>query len=700
MNTTIEDSHFTAPSLHAGGVGDYAILVNGVTGGTGLVIGQSGAYYTDLTDYNEIDNYCVGIRVNASNITIENNYIHDLLDGDLPSPSDPEQTGILVRGSSGTADCDLIIGNSNVTPDYYNKIENCVTGIYCKSHVNATIFSNEITSSLELDDTWFMDAGIKIETNCDEIDIEYNWIHNFDFYGIYQENINGSAINTLAYNTIDEDAIYTDAIHPYGIFVSETGVDNNLLVEGNSMHLLHTCIYVENVNNAEFFENDLHFKRYDIWTYAYGLRLLNCIDPTITGNLSEYDSPGVWTAFTRSFLLEDCDASMVSENHVANAYGGIVVKGTSADANFWCNQIEDCLHGFHFWNVGGAMGSPPIAGTIESGLTAGNPSDNYWIPEEANDQLYLNGSDLSEVTWLFQFDAAIEYNVASAYCFADLVSYLPTFSDPSLSISHCESSPYRLGVENSRDNDLAFNADYAEWAVNYNDGLIDESPLTWFRFYNFWNRVVQDSISINFLSHEVSELYNAVECSNVPNFINLTAAMSSRDYSTAGEITSEITPQNDLEYYWKLSIDIYINNLDTSGEFILSDDIESELWSIAILDVDLNGPGVAYARAMLDTIFPVNEPMVEEERLMKPLETIFITPNPADNWISITCYDSVFFNENFKSAGLIDMGGRVIKSFDKLSEDNSLYIGDMATGLYILDITMFDFKKTIKLIIQ
>lgn len=398
MNTTIKDTHFTAPALNTGSNGKYAIVVYQVGDAGNLLIGD-GLYYTAVTpSYNEIDNYCIGIKAYKSYLTVENNYIHDLLaTGDVGL--DPPQTGIAVKGVSGT-DYELIVGHDDVLPDLYNKIYNCRVGIYCKQHVNLIAYSNEIGGAVaSTDATWVMEEGIHIENNCNKIEIEKNQIYNFDLYGIYESNNNGSALNRIVLNTIVETAIYTDDINPYGIFVQEdVAVVDNLLIQRNTMHDLQTCIYVQNVNEAVIEGNDLHFLQYDVMLWAYGVRLFQCEDPKVKGNFSTHDTWVPLGTPLRSFLLEDCPVAMVSENHAQYVNGGIVVKGNNSDdANFWCNQLDNAWHGFHFWNVGGTPTSAPIAGTVENGLLSGYPSDNYFFPEETDYQLWINGSDLSAV---------------------------------------------------------------------------------------------------------------------------------------------------------------------------------------------------------------------------------------------------------------------------------------------------------------
>lgn len=113
----------------------------------------------------------------------------------------------------------------------------------------------------------------------------------------------------------------------------------------------------------------------------------------------------------------------------------------------------------------------------------------------------------------------------------------------------------------------------------------------------------------------------------------------------------------------------------------------------------LYGPRVSYARAMLDTVFPVNEPE-EDIRLINPVQSIYVAPNPATDYLIISCTDLIWLEDNLQTINVIDINGKRIKSFEKTGETNTLYIGDLANGLYILELTIPQGKVSYKFIVQ
>ena len=204
---------------------------------------------------------------------------------------------------------------------------------------------------------------------------------------------------------------------------------------------------------------------------------------------------------------------------------------------------------------------------------------------------------------------------------------------------------------------------------------------------------------MDLLDDVVFELYYEISTTNIPEFFKLTSSVAGRDYTAALEITSALAPQNEIENNWKQAVDIYINNLDTAGEFILNAEIEPDLWSIANLDADYYGPGVSYARAMLDTVFPVNEPEVDI-RLTNPIQNIFVAPNPATDYLIISCADPIWFENQMQIINLYDINGKLMKSYDSPDEDSTLFVGDLSNGIYFLEVILEKGSTSIKFIVQ
>lgn len=191
------------------------------------------------------------------------------------------------------------------------------------------------------------------------------------------------------------------------------------------------------------------------------------------------------------------------------------------------------------------------------------------------------------------------------------------------------------------------------------------------------------------LTKELQDLHESVSTSNIPLFITLSDSISQSNISDSKDILNTITPVNDIEYYWQFTSQIYLNNIDSIGEFILNEEDEGILRSIADMSAELNGPGVYQSWAILDTTIDRYREINEERWSLASPVVIYIAPNPAQNCINLICSDMNYLNSNIGNVEVFDISGCNVKTFyDVLS--TTLFIGDIANGLYLFRINMLD----------
>lgn len=241
---------------------------------------------------------------------------------------------------------------------------------------------------------------------------------------------------------------------------------------------------------------------------------------------------------------------------------------------------------------------------------------------------------------------------------------------------------------------------YYNWATNFNDNLVVSSPESWFLQYGFWSKVVKGNVNVELLSEELQELYSSTALSNIPLFFDLVDAISTGNFASAQTILSNVTPINEIENYWQQTSQIYLNNINIEGVFELNPEDQESLLTFATMDGKLNGPGIYQARAMLDTLLSKNNPITIEEKKFLLNEEIIITPNPASKYIYLRFTGNNLSFTDINNIQIHDVTGKIVKTVDAYT-DGSIYVSDLNSGFYILQITLKS-KKIIteKIIIE
>ena len=80
------------------------------------------------------------------------------------------------------------------------------------------------------------------------------------------------------------------------------------------------------------------------------------------------------------------------------------------------------------------------------------------------------------------------------------------------------------------------------------------------------------------------------------------------------------------------------------------------------------------------------------------MEQVSIYPNPASDYINI---DANLTSMKSLNLTLLDYSGRIVKkvSYNDSMVNESIYVGDLAKGAYILEVKAGEYKGTQKLII-
>lgn len=707
MASTIDDTYFTAPSLispKSGEVGDYGIVLNSVTPATPFLIGDTYDYDDPSTTFNEFESLNVAIRTNNSNVVIQDNYIHDLIgaNGTLTSlgsePASIFQTGIYATGSGGS-DHYLNVG-SNVTDGYNNWIENADKGIVVSNRIDSYIWQNRITADYEEEGNFNMKVGILVENNCGVVEIKLNRVTNFEKFGVNIDD-NPNADPLYIYGNIMEELVsFHPSLKPIGFNVENNTLSapNFTMYSNESIHVLNGLV-LTNIEAPEVIYNTLYYEATTNTGGAYtghGLLASNCPEAVISNNWT-YGTNGSYIPYQTGFYFEECPDLILEGNSTFTSGVGVFMTNTMTGSNMYCNKLEDADIGFYLLDIGGDAFTPPIGPVIQQ-PTGPGPSGNYWEPASTANRITTNESadvtNCTAVDWNYE-DSGTDYDIPGGL--VDPVGgILPMFND--VGGTNCLAyDDMRLSAEILVEN---LESQYYNWATNFNDNLVVSSPESWFLQYGFWSKVVKGNVNVELLSEELQELYSSTALSNIPLFFDLVDAISTGNFASAQTILSNVTPINEIENYWQQTSQIYLNNINIEGVFELNPEDQESLLTFATMDGKLNGPGIYQARAMLDTLLSKNNPITIEEKKFLLNEEIIITPNPASKYIYLRFTGNNLSFTDINNIQIHDVTGKIVKTVDAYT-DGSIYVSDLNSGFYILQITLKS-KKIIteKIIIE
>ncbi len=687
MDSHIIGCRFAAPSLISplSGIGDIGIYLNQVRPTTPFLIGDN-LQYQAVSAHNEFEQLDVAIESYRSNTSIVDNLFHEI------------NIGIRATGTPNV-NTSLTVGRTIIPPEedhqLFNRFTNAINAIVVSNNVKTYIYHNWIESDYdEATGEYIMERAIDISNTCPEIIIDINFIHNFNNRGIYIHNNPGATNIYIHFNSLVEYSPL-DNIVSTGIAVAETtaGSSINLNIDGNQIVNVLTGIRLINIDDATLYYNIPTYQHLDGGAAAYGIRMSNCDNAIVSSNActGNYETGLGFEDYVRGIYLEDCKSFELSSNSSNTASEGIYILGTSDDGNIYCNRMTDCDIGILLLDIDGTAISSPLADIITNPYGE-DPSGNHWFDEYSANRVTTDGStDCRATTWYY-YDDLPEYDIPVGLVTQIFPSYLPDFTW--IEGAQCTAYPEMMEVAEYNYEALieGIENDFESWASAYNEDEIEDSPLTWFKLYRFWNCIVNNGIAAGDLSSELQNLYGYVGTTNIPLIDALTDSISQNKYAESQEILNNITPNNDIEYYWELTSQIYLNNsenLDSTGVLVLNEDDEITLRNISELSGSLNGPGVYQSWAILDTTIDRYREINEERWSLSSPVVIYIAPNPAQNCITLICSDMNYLNSNIGSVEVFDISGCNVKTFyDVLS--TTLFIGDIANGLYLFRINMQD----------
>lgn len=628
MTSTVVGSKFSAPGIMKGkfGFANFGIYLNEVKPTTDFLIGDGLQYHFGLE--NEFEDLKIAIRAYNSNVLVADNFIHDV--------------GIGIKSTASLTSSGRLQVGQEYDPLYphkvYNVIENCAAGIEVANNVSTNIYQNKIISDFSAaSGTYKMDRGIKITNNCPHLFLNNVTIQGFNKFGVYIDNIPNADSIFIKQSLIQEPSNFGELLTPTGIWISDAAADIFINMDGNLITNVLRGIELLNVPEPQLYFNAVTYEAKTdaggIYN-AYGIKLTNCEDAIVSSNscTGNYE-PGLEDV-VRGIYTDYCTNFMISNNLIAGAGYGMYIYENSTEGQMRCNMMDNCNIGIYLLDIGGDVGMPPL----HSPMGDDEPSENHWFPEASANRIttdeYMLTTKAQYTDWNYD-DTPEAYNIPDFI--NEIAGTAPTLVQIDRIGEPCIAYGELItGEINYKTALTALESEFEAWAATYNSGITEPSTGSWFMQYLFWKRMLNNNINKIDLSKDLYESYKNVSISNIPLFVAYTNAKSNADYKTAKRILDNINPINDLEYYWKYTAQIYNSSMNSMGDFELSDEDNLILKEIAGLNGALYGPGVFYARGMLDTIIEHNKAIPEDQYLSNVPSTITITPNPASNYIIIS----------------------------------------------------------------
>jgi hypothetical protein len=401
--------------------------------------------------------------------------------------------------------------------------------------------------------------------------------------------------------------------------------------------------------------------------------------------------------YANVFKTSSIATNTLNSANTTNTYVTLFHGAMSASMSVLCNSLSSAYQGFEFnsnnpatiWK-GNKMQPMPIgmklmnAGVIGTQGGTTTPIDNQW-------QSTWSGSLYT--TYAGQGSAAQN----SPLWTQNSTSYIPANNNGTVSASfwygatgttYTTTGTYSCGGGGGAPpNVIVPNVS----DLSADQGFIAENTV--YRVLYFNSGLLSDT--------DLSDFYDGKSGSNMDFFMQVEAALSENDASTASSINSTITTSNDVDYYTQIFYSIYIDYLNDDFDGTDADN----LLYIANLCPGLYGSEVYQARALYNKIFKISYNYTEDcegsgtgGRLMNHQNQnntattsaklqdewqVDVYPNPATNRLTVTSNStSEFLNIQIK-----DLSGRQILSKNLTTKNfmSNLDI-DLPNGLYIISV--------------
>lgn len=200
----------------------------------------------------------------------------------------------------------------------------------------------------------------------------------------------------------------------------------------------------------------------------------------------------------------------------------------------------------------------------------------------------------------------------------------------------------------------------------------------------FYGDVIRIDGLFELLSPELLAKYESILATNIPTYYQMADSISTGAFLSSSLILSDILPSNVAEEYVSNVYQIYLENIDSNGRFILTDDSRAALLETAILPVEEYGFAVHIAQALLDTIIErdYSFELEEEDLKMAKKENITIYPNPSNGLLYFHSQDE--FSGEVK---IYSIQGKQIYINENINQNSRLDLSNFQSGLYIMKLT-------------
>lgn len=693
LSTVIYDNNFSTTSLKAprlGEMGDYGIYIDQVyptVASTGVTIGDA-SIFTGSSTFNTFNQVGIGIRCVESKVKIQDNFFTNIIGvtaADLGSDAAYANTAIVSTSSTG-GNGYLRAGNAILGTGFYNNaIQNCQNGVMANDYTDIDAYSNHIYGFTG-GSGFTMDNGIIVRDHSTLVNIKNNTLFKFKKEAIYLFN-NDQCNADISHNEITTDGDFDGAVAPVGVRLRETTYNGGQIysVDNNTIAGVRAGIWTQNISRPDINYNIVNFDRPD--NNAYGIKVEDGLDALITANqvTAHCTDPSGCEVNAWPLYINGCQNFEADQNQLNTGSAGMYITADCSGSHITCNEMNDN----EFYGVLLIANGTDGIGDPDIESAGGDGSDNSWFPSTGATATWANrirthaGTDDNGVLWRHRdtddwFDMPLITIDEPSGTFAPV----PTLDNDG---NACE-NPYSMRTD-GEDEVLLIQMErkFGEWLTSYMSGAPNYDPYNYYRMDRFWNFVANNDMA-DLLEGDYEALYEILNISNIPIFKSIASHIAGQDYVAAGELNEALTPVNDIEYYLQQTNEIYLNGLDEDGNFILDDENEPTLRSIAELSPVQYSTGVYNAWGMLDTSIVAEIEL--EEKLQNPnVQMPWIFPNPAQSLLTVR--NNFNIDDPFDVV-IYDVMGHKVKEEYNLQSGTTFSVAGLPSGIYTI---LFSMKK-------
>ncbi|HAD12832.1 MAG TPA: hypothetical protein DCF33_10395 [Saprospirales bacterium] len=627
-------------------------------------------YHTGLE--NEFEDLKVAIHAYCSNVLVADNFIHNVGTG-IKAVASPASPGRLQVGQEY---------NPLFPHKIYNVIENVSEGVVVANNVHTDIYQNKIISDYNVGSgTYAMDRGIQVTNNCPHLFLNDVTVEGFNEFGIYIDNIAAADSIFINQSLIQEPSGFSESLTPTGVWIGDAAAT---LVNMNGNQLTNVLRGIELLNVASpqlFFNLVTYAAKTDAGGVynAYGIKLSNCADAIVGYNACTGNYTSGLEDVVRGVYTDHCTNFMINNNLIADAGYGLYIYETSTEGQLLCNLMDNCNVGIYLLDIGGEVGLPPL----HSPMGDDDPSENHWLPEATANRFttdeYLSNTKAQYTIWNYD-NAPQAYSIPGFI--AELEGSAPTLAEMDREGEACLAYSEFMGDEGGLKNSLQkLERDFSVWATAYQPDGHEFTTGSWFMHYEFWKRVHRMDFEPDDLNSDLIALYEHIRTTNIPLFFELDEALSKADHASARRLIENIHPVNDLEHYWKVTAQIYLNSFLPTGFFELSEDDERTLMDVSRLNAGLYGPAVFYAWGMLDTVMEHNKEVKASGISDIIPDVVTISPNPASDHIRLFGATGAVYEFE-----MYDLYGQKLFAKQNIVSGEHICLPYLANGVYLITI--------------